>query len=325
MSAFPGWPLEIARNALRVSLELFKIMIPVLVVVRVLERLGIIELLAAPLSPFMALAGLPPETGLAWAAAMFNSIYAGLLVLASMPLAEPLTTAQVTVLSTMLLVAHGLPVELRIAARAGVRYLVQLVLRCGGALLLGMTLDRTFSALNVLQEPAQMLWAPPPQADPSWLSWAVDQATNLGSIFLIILGLMAFLRLLEALRATELMHRLLAPLLGMLGIGREAGSITIVGLTLGLSYGGGLIIHEAESGRVSSRDVFYAVSLMGLCHSLFEDTLLMLLTGAHLSGILWGRLAFSLVAVALLVRLTRRLPDSVFERWCGRDVRRISS
>ena len=62
MSAFPGWPLEIARNALRVSLELFKIMIPVLVVVRVLERLGIIELLAAPLSPFMALAGLPPET-----------------------------------------------------------------------------------------------------------------------------------------------------------------------------------------------------------------------------------------------------------------------
>ena len=35
------------------------------------------------------------------------------------------------------------------------------------------------------------------------------------------------------------------------------------------------------------------MALMGLCHSLVEDTILMMLLGGHLSGILGGRVVFS--------------------------------
>ena len=53
---------------------------------------------------------------------------------------------------------------------------------------------------------------------------------------------------------------------------------------------------------------------MALCHSLIEDSLLMLALGAHLSGVLLGRLIFSLVVVFILVRVLGRLPDEKFER-----------
>lgn len=311
---------SILRDSTRISLTLFKIMIPVVVAVKILQELGAIAWLARPLAPLMSLVGLPAETGLVWATAMLNNIYSGIIVFAALPLAEPLSVAQVTVLSTMILVAHGMPVELRIAQRAGTRLAFQLALRFLGALAFGAVLHAVYSSLGALQEPARMLWQPPAEAEATLAAWALGQARNFSSIFLIILGLVAFVRLLDRLRATEAMNRLLGPVLRMLGIGPTASTITIVGLTMGLSYGGGLIIDEAQSGRVDKRDVFYAVSLMGLCHSLFEDTLLMMLLGAHTSGILWGRLVLSLAMVALLVRLTRRLPDAAFERRLGRSV-----
>jgi hypothetical protein len=79
-------------------------------------------------------------------------------------------------------------------------------------------------------------------------------------------------------------------------------------MVMGLTYGGGLIIQESKSGAVRAKDVFASLTLMGLTHSLIEDTLLLSLLGAHLSGILWARLLFSLVVVAGLVRLLPLLP-----------------
>jgi len=103
--------------------------------------------------------------------------------------------------------------------------------------------------------------------------------------------------------------------LKLIGIGPKASTITIIGFTLGLAYGGGLIINESQSGRIDRKDVFYSLTLMGLCHSMIEDTLLMMLIGGHLSGIFWGRLLFGLVAMAILVQITRRLPQSFCDKY----------
>jgi hypothetical protein len=92
-------------------------------------------------------------------------------------------------------------------------------------------------------------------------------------------------------------------------------------MTLGLSYGGALIIQEARSGQLSSQDVFFSLALMGLCHGIVEDTLVMMVLGGHLSGILWGRIVFSLLMIYFLVKLLSRLPDEIF----GRLFCRISS
>jgi hypothetical protein len=90
--------------------------------------------------------------------------------------------------------------------------------------------------------------------------------------------------------------------------------LTVVGVTLGLSYGGGLLIQHARTGEIADRDVFFSMALLGLCHSLIEDTLVMSAVGAHHSGTLWGRLIFSLLATWILVRVVARLPERFFYR-----------
>ena len=306
---------EVLLGGLRVSLDLFKIMVPILIAVKVLKELGLIAYLAWPLTPVMALVGLPPEMGLVWATAMLNNIYSGIIVLLSLADTAPLTQAQATVLAAMLLVAHNLPVELTIARKSGPRLGFQLLARILGALVLGLILHLTYSGLGILQEPATLLFqAPASGPEPLW-RWALGEVRNLFSILCIVTALIGLMRLLQALRLLELCNAALRPVLRLMGIGPRAATIAVVGLVMGLAYGGGLIIHEARTGQVEGRDVFAALTLMGLCHSIIEDTLLMSLVGGHVSGILWGRLLFSLVVTALLTRGVGRLSEQATRRY----------
>jgi len=305
---------ELTRDTLHTCITLFKIIIPISIATRFLQQWGMIDHLGVLLGPVMNLVGLPGEIGLVWATAMVTNLYAGMVVFASIAPGLDLSIAQVTVLTTMMLVAHGLPVELRIAQKAGTRFRTQALLRIGGALLLGALLNFSYGMSDSLQQANHSLWNPP-AVDPSWFGWGLSELRNYGSIVLIIFSLMGLLRLLKKIGLVDLLTRILEPVLALLGMGRQAAPLTIVGITLGLSYGGGLIIQEAQSGRLSKQEVFSSIALMGLCHSLIEDSLLMMVLGGHVSGVFWGRLIFSLLAVFLLVRLIRVLPQSVFERY----------
>ena len=286
---------------------LIRLMVPALIIVKILDMVGGTHLLAKLLAPVMHLVGLPPEVGIVWAAALLTSIYTALAVFADMSMEAPLTIAQVSVLGTMILVAHSLPVEGAVARATGVPWGATILIRVGGALTLGTLLHVVYSGSGSLQEPAVMLWRPE-ASDPTLAAWAVNQLKALAMIFLIILALMLLLRVLKALGIERLMHAMLAPLLRMIGIGREASNVTIIGFTLGLSIGAGLLIREAQTGKLSRRDIFLTMAFLGLCHSIIEDTLLVLLMGADLGAILWTRLVFAIVVTALIARMGRLIP-----------------
>ena len=57
---------------------------------------------------------------------------------------------------------------------------------------------------------------------------------------------------------------------------------------------------------------------------MIEDTLLMMLIGADLSGILLGRVLFSLLVIFLLVRLVSKLPALTVNRYLVRSVSAIA-
>jgi hypothetical protein len=283
-------------------------MIPIMVVVKVLQELDLIRYLSLPLTPLMEAVGLPPSMGLVWATAMISNLYGAMVVFVNLPDAGTMSAAQVTVLTTMMLVAHNLPVEIRIAQESGTRFPFQLAVRVGGAFLLGLLLHQTYSGLGWLSQQAQISWHPVPQAQGLHF-WVFEQLKGLFWIFLIVLGLIVLMRTMTRLKITELLIRLLQPVLRMIGVGREAAPITIIGMTMGLAYGGGLIIREARSGKVPPRDVFFSLTLMGLAHSVVEDTLLMMVLGGHLSGLLWARVAFALLFTLILVKLVNRLQE----------------
>ncbi|SME91880.1 nucleoside recognition domain-containing protein [Desulfovibrio gilichinskyi] len=307
---------DIFKNARNISFSLFKIMIPIVIAVKILQEMNLISYLATPLSPIMKLVGLPSEMGLVWATALINNIYSGLIVFLSLAKDSPLSAAQATTLGAMILVAHAMPVELRVVQSSGPRLIFQAIIRFAGALTLGMILNFIYSHFNLLQGPARILLTPESSAvHETLLMWALGEIKNLISIFCIITTLLTIMKILSKLRILALADFLLRPLLKLMGIGPKASALTVVGLTMGLSYGGGLIIHETKSGNINKKDVFYSLTLMGLCHSLIEDTFLLLTIGGHVSGVFWGRLIFSIVVVAILVQITKVLPEKFCDKY----------
>ncbi|MCM2265395.1 MAG: hypothetical protein NDI73_09410 [Desulfuromonadales bacterium] len=302
------------RQAVKTSYALFRIIVPIAIGVRLLELTGVIELLGQVLAPVMALVGLPGSMGLVWATTLVTNIYGGMVVFAGVAPGAGLTVAQVTVLATMMLIAHAIPVEASIARQAGTSFRAMAALRIIGALVAGLLLNLAYTLTATLQQPNQALWTPPPR-DPSWLGWATGEVRNLVYIFLIILALLILMRLLERLGILKGLTRLLRPVLTLLGISDRAAPLAIIGMTLGLTYGGGLIIQEARAGQLSRHDVFCTLALLGICHSFIEDTLLMVVIGGHLSGTLAGRTLFALLVTWLIARLLRRLPETARDRW----------
>ena len=218
----------------------------------------------------------------------------------------------------MMLVAHTLPIELKIAQTSGPRLMFQALSRLGSAILFGWLLNLFYSSLDMLQGPVTILLKQ--GSDETSLgqplySWALGEVRNLIYIFFVILGLFMLMAILKKIRVIDYINRILGPFLKMMGIGPKASAIAMIGLTMGISFGGGLIIHEARFGRIDKKDVFFSLTLMGLSHSLIEDTLLMVMVGGHLSGILLARLLFSILAVAILVKISVHFPDSFCDRF----------
>jgi hypothetical protein len=294
-------------------------MIPIIIVIKILQEFGFVTLLSQWLTPIMDLVGLPGAMGLVWATTLVTNLYGGLVVYASLAADVPMSVAQVTVLSSMMLIAHALPIEARIAQKAGVKLSLTLLFRTGMAVVIGVIYNQIYQITDWLQQPAQLLWTPD-KIDNSFSAWLQNQLISLLLIFCIVIALVFLLDILKRAGIIQRINNMLRPILHLLGIGREAETITLVGLTLGLSYGGALLINEAKAGHIKPRDVLFSMSLLGLSHSLIEDTLLMMLIGADLSGILFGRIVFTLVSIFLMVRLLERCSSETLNRYLVKPV-----
>ena len=311
---------QLSKDIYDTSLTLFKIMIPAVIIVKLAQELGGIELLASFIEPLMSELGLPENVGIVWAMTIATNLYGGMIVFADLDSNTSLTVAQMSVLGSLVLTVHGLPVEVAVAKKAGVNVWIVLVTRIGGGIFFAWTLHQIYSTGNYLQEPAEVILKLEPSTDSSLFSWAIVQLKNLMMIVVIISLLMFSLRMLRILGIERLMGIMLRPLLWVFGIGKEATSFAIIGITLGLSFGGGLIINEAKKGEIPARDVFSTIILLSLLHSLIEDTLLIMLLGADFTSIFWGRLIFVIIFVGIFVRLVGLLKEETCQRYLYRSL-----
>ncbi len=306
---------ELIKSIFSVSFNLFKLMIPIIIAVKIVEELGGIKYIALVLEPLMHLVGLPVSMGLVWASTMLTNIYGGMIIFISMASQESLTVAQVTVLGGMMLIAHALPIELRIIQKAGVRFLYVFLLRVLGALFLGFVLHQFYSMGDYLNQPNQAIWNPVLNPDKSLLAWGLNQLKTFSQVFLIIAILMTLLKLLKVSGIENLIASALQPLLRLIGLSKSTTSITIIGVLLGIIYGGGLLINEAKSGKVNKTEIFGSLTLLALLHSVIEDTILIMLMGAHISGALFFRVLFALILASLIIRMVKYLSTTSLQRF----------
>jgi spore maturation protein SpmB len=292
-------------------------MIPVSIIIRIIQQTGLLSYISDILTPVMRIVGLPAETAIVWLTAMVVNIYGGILSLFSIypSLNAPLTVSQMTVLLTMILIAHTFPVELGISQKTGIRIIVMFLIRFGSGILAGIILSRIYMLFGLLETPVYMtpIFT---TTETSWLAWSLNELKNYGIIIAVIFLLVVFIHLLEVTGVLKIVNKTMEPVLRWLGISNAMLPLTVVGLTLGIAYGGGLLVEEGKRKGLKAKEIFFSMTLMGLFHSIFEDTLLMLSMGGHWSGIIVFRTVFAFVFTYLTVRFAGNMNEKQFLRLC---------
>ena len=277
-------------------------MLPLLILLKVLEPYQLTDQLALFLAPVMAVLDLPAYSAIVWASTLLGNLYTGMAVLASFWHTAPMDMLQVSTLALMMLLAHNLLVECAIAHQAGINGLFVALWRLLSAVLMAWITIKIGHAYGLGQMPAHFLMPAIPLHVPM-LQWLQTQATLFVQIFLIIFAMVLVLDVLKRSKLEDKIHRLIAPVLGWFKLQKNAANISVVGLVIGIAYGGGLLLKDLKERRVTRQQSAMVMSILALNHAVIEDTLLMMIIGAHLVVILLVRLLLGLLLSWLLIRL----------------------
>ena len=304
---------ELAKSSLEITYELFIIMIPTLIVVKILDELGFVEILNNFCAPLMLLLGLPEAISLVFTTSMLTSPYAGLIVFSGLPADMPFTAAQASVLGLLILFTHSLPIEVIICRKAGVRARAMIFIRLGLGILSCYLLNLFFQVTGYMNYPATIL-LPSLESAPDLFSWGLSQLKGLGMIFIIIIALVIILDFLKYIGVERLIEKALKPFLNFLGVGEKASTIAVVGVTLGIGFGAGLLIKEVKTGKLHYKDVFGVLVLVGMLHSIIEDTAVVSLIGSNIIITLFLRAVLTLCIVYIFMRLGANLTKEFWQK-----------
>lgn len=313
-----SFALSVGKPWIRTCKILFKILIPISILIKILQETGGINYVSNFFDPLMQIMGLPGEMGIVWASAIFGNLYGGLLAFYSLQSSVTLTIAQTTILMTALLIAHSFLMEVTVAYKAGLKWLPIVIFRLGIAVVTGVFLNFFYSATNLLQEPCHLIIPLSTSQDSNLLMWALNEIKNYISIAFIILSLIIILEILKRLGVIAKLNKLLEPALNFIGMTSKIVPLTIIGLTLGMAYGGALIIDETRSANISRKDIFYSLLLMSLFHSIIEDTMLVASAGGNWSGIVLFRLIFAFITTTIVIRITKNWDDNKMNKYFTR-------
>ena len=296
-----------------VTIPLYKILIPFVFVIKLLEIIGAVDLIAKVFEPLMSLIGLPAEFGIIWVTAIVVNIYAALILFVNLLPFVDASVAQITILTVAMLFAHNLVVESAISKSAGVSFLFTVFFRLISAFFVCWILNLIYTYFNYLNQPfATSFTVELPQ--PGVLFWLQDQALYLFYIFIVVAALVTLLEILKYVGVENFLKKILVPPLRFFGISDSAMNIVIVGMTMGLQFGGGILIKEVNSGKIDKQSVFLSILMINLIHAVIEDTILMLAVGGHYSGVIFARIIFSLGISLLMLKIYQRY-NLFFEKY----------
>ncbi|MCI5053842.1 MAG: nucleoside recognition protein [Pelagibacteraceae bacterium] len=300
---------KIKNDIWDICIPLYKILIPFVFIVKILEISGVIQFIAKTLEPLMSIIGLTPELGLVFVTAFIINIYAALVLFVNLLPGLEVNVAQITILTTMILIAHNLPIECTICKAAGVSIIYTASLRLISAFILGFILKIIYFNFEILTDPFTTFFTVQPPPEGFWL-WLIDQALTLFYIFIIVCVMTTVLEILRQAGIEKIVEKIFMPPLRIFGIQKEAMNIIIVGMTIGIQFGGGMLIKEVKTGKIDKQSVFLSVSMLNLLHALIEDTILMALVGGHISGILFARVIFSILLSYLIFIIYKKYFNS---------------
>tara|TARA_B100000902_G_scaffold125488_1_gene125147 strand:- start:446 stop:1402 length:957 start_codon:yes stop_codon:yes gene_type:complete len=306
---------DIIQESSKIFWVLFKVILPVIILIRALELLGAIPYLAKFLEPLTSFIGIDGSLGLVWMAAILVNIYAGMAAFASLQSIFDYTVAETTILGLIILIAHSLPIEVAIARQSRVSAIFNLLFRFINAIIAGKILNYIFIKFELFDEQNSSILDIPTSVV-SNLDWLIIQSKNFLIIFIIIFLIISTINILKFIGLWQFIINILKIPLSYLGMSEKVANIILIGLTLGISFGGGFLIEESKKNNISKKDILLSLSFLSLCHSIIEDTILILLLGSHISGILFFRMIYTIIIILFMkylldTKLEKKILDTL--------------
>ncbi len=134
---------------------------------------------------------------------------------------------------------------------------------------------------------------------PDFLGWLKTIGITSLKIVVLVNLLLILQRLLSELGILRWLERPFHPLLRVMGLPAESSFLWLVANTLGLSYGGAIMISHAAEGTLSREDADLLNHHIAISHSQLEDTLLFASMGLSIPWLMAPRFLLAVVVVWL--------------------------
>ncbi len=129
--------VEGLKKSFKLIIKLVLFILPVYLIVSILDYTNVLQNIAGVFEPIMVIFGLPGEAALSLILAFCVNIYAALGVIGKITL----TLKQITILGCMIGCAHTLPIETTVIKTLNVPRYLQVIIRLGAAIIVGIILN----------------------------------------------------------------------------------------------------------------------------------------------------------------------------------------
>lgn len=283
---------EARPSALKTIWWLTKIMILLSFAIMLLQYVGIIEWISYWLTPIFSHFGLPGEAALAYVSGYFVNCYSAIAVMTTLDL----STRAATILSVMVLCSHNMILETTVQHKTGSSVVKIVAIRTLSAFILGWVLNKimpgsfeTSALTNNVQEELTFLIM--------LKDWALRTMKNVALMAVIVYLLTVLQKILTEYGIIKYISRFLKPVMRFFGLSPQCAFLWLVSNTLGLAYGAGIMIEEAEKGETTKEENDLLNCHIGISHSNLEDLLLFTAAGGAYLWMLLSRWCMSLIWV----------------------------
>lgn len=293
MKRLKGALLRGVMAGFRTGLWITKMMLPITFGVAMLKWMGVIGLLSEWFAPAFEYVGLTSEGVLVFITGALTNLYGAIALIATLGIDYRMAT----ILAVMGLICHNLIVETVIQRKAGASVAYIVLLRVVGAIVAGVLLNQMlpadYSGELIIERQAGSTMA----LGSIMSEWFFSIVKLLPMMLLLIVSLNCLQQILREYRLIDYLTVPVKPLMRVFGLSGNSSFLWIVMNTLGLTYGGSVLIADCESGEISSHDARLLNTHVALSHSLLEDTLLFAAIGIGAFWLFVPRLVLSVIAV----------------------------
>jgi hypothetical protein len=278
-------------QGMKTAIWLLKLTIPVSFAVFLLDHFGILNVIAGWVAPLFKLIGLPGQASIVLITSFFTNIYSVIAVMTTLGFGF----REGTILALMCLISHSLIVETAIQKKTGSNPWRMVITRLTASFIAawGLNLilpgETTILSENLIRETKAF--------SPALMNWLADISVTTLKIVVLVNLLLILQKVLNEFGLIKWILKPFIPLLRFMGLPVSTGFLWLVANTLGLGYGGAIMINQVEEGKLDREDADLLNHHIAISHSQLEDPLLFVAIGYHYGILIVPRILLAIVFV----------------------------